>query len=107
MSCHGWAEAASRSAVVSRSVDAPLSVALQHAEDGIRCNSVHPAPIDTPMGEQSMPAGEIRERRLAEIPLGRLGTPDEVANVLLFLASDESSYMTGSEVVVDGGLTAR
>ena len=81
--------------------------ALQYAKDGIRCNSVHPAPIDTDMGWQAMPAGEIRERRLQEIPLGRMGTADEVANAILFLASDEASFVTGSELVVDGGLTAR
>jgi NAD(P)-dependent dehydrogenase (short-subunit alcohol dehydrogenase family) len=54
-----------------------------------------------------MPEGELREQRLKEIPMGRFGTPEEVANAVFFLASDESSFTTGSELVVDGGLTAR
>jgi cyclopentanol dehydrogenase len=83
------------------------ATAVQHAKDHIRCNSVHPGPIDTPMvrGPQTDPA------RLAEltgrVPLSRLGTSEEVAYGVLYLASDESSYVTGSELVIDGGRTAQ
>lgn len=82
------------------------SIAVQYAADNIRCNSVHPAPIATAMGYEAMPP-EVREARLREIPLGRLGSPEEVANAITFLACDQSSFITGSELVVDGGLTAR
>jgi NAD(P)-dependent dehydrogenase (short-subunit alcohol dehydrogenase family) len=83
------------------------ATAVQHAKDNIRCNSVHPGPIDTPMvrGPQTDPG------RLAEltgrVPLGRLGTSEEIAYGVLYLASDESSYVTGSELVIDGGRTAQ
>ena len=83
------------------------ATAVQHAKEHIRCNSVHPGPIDTPMvrDPQTDPA------RLAEltgrVPLSRLGTSEEVAYGVLYLASDESSYVTGSELVIDGGRTAQ
>jgi cyclopentanol dehydrogenase len=83
------------------------ATAVQHAKDHIRCNSVHPGPVDTPMvrGPETHPA------RLAEltgrVPLGRLGTAEEIAYGVLYLASDESSYVTGSELVIDGGRTAQ
>lgn len=81
------------------------ATAQRYARNGIRCNSLHPGPIETDMGFEAWPES-IREQRLAQMPMGRFGTPDEIANAALFLASDESSYMTGAEMVVDGGTTA-
>ena len=84
------------------------SAAIQYASDNIRVNSVHPGPIDTDMVAQSYASDPERiASRMEQIPLGRLGRPEEVAYGVLFLASDESSYMTGSEVVIDGGRTAQ
>jgi cyclopentanol dehydrogenase len=81
--------------------------ASQHARDRIRCNSVHPGPIDTEMLHSAMADPAVLGRRLERVPLGRMGTVDEVVAVVLFLASDESSYVTGSEFVVDGGALAQ
>jgi 3alpha(or 20beta)-hydroxysteroid dehydrogenase len=81
--------------------------AAQHAKDRIRCNSVHPGPIDTEMIHSAMSDPEVLRRRLERVPLGRLGTVDEVVTVVLFLASDDASYVTGSEMVVDGGALAQ
>ena len=83
------------------------SIASKYAKDGIRCNSVHPGPIDTEMGHTAVPPDQLEERLYQRIPMGRFGTAEEVANVILFLASDESSFVTGSEVVVDGGATCK
>ena len=83
------------------------SIASTYAKDGIRCNSVHPGPIDTEMGHTAVPPDQLKERLYERIPMGRFGTAEEVANVILFLASDESSFVTGSEVVVDGGATSK
>ncbi len=81
--------------------------ALQGAKDGIRCNSVHPGPINAPMMESVMADAAEYRRRSDEIPMGRFGEPEEVAYAVLFLASDESSFVTGSELVIDGGRTAQ
>ena len=81
--------------------------ASQHAQDRIRCNSVHPGPIDTEMLHAAMPDPAVLKRRLERVPLGRMGTVDEVVRLVLYLASDESAYMTGSELVIDGGWTAQ
>ena len=84
------------------------ATAVQYAQDGIRANSIHPGPIDTPMIQQVWHGEEqSREAALARTPLGRIGTPDDIAYGVLFLASDESSFMTGSELVIDGGSTAQ
>jgi cyclopentanol dehydrogenase len=81
--------------------------ASQHAREGIRCNSVHPGPIDTDMIHSAMPDPKVLERRLQRVPLGRMGTVAEVVSAVLYLASDESAYMTGSEIVIDGGALAQ
>ena len=80
------------------------SVAVQGAPHRIRCNSVHPGPVDTSMGHAAVPA-DVRDDRLGRIPLGRFAEPREIANAVLFLASDESSFITGTELIVDGGAT--
>ena len=82
------------------------STAIQYASDGIRCNSVHPGPIETTMLDEVFLNSEVRAQRETGIPMGRFGTMEDVAKGVLFLASDEASYMTGSELVIDGGLTA-
>ena len=83
------------------------STAIQYAGEGLRANSVHPGPIVTPMTEGSRADTQRNEVTIDRIPLGRYGEPEEVANGVLFLASDESSFMTGSELVIDGGWTAQ
>lgn len=85
--------------------------AMFYAGDGIRVNSVHPGYVWTPMVEEALAErGDVEEQRrkvAALHPLGRLGEPEEIARAILYLASDESSFVTGSELVVDGGYTAR
>ena len=84
------------------------STAVQYAKEGIRANSVHPGIIDTPMTVPTILIDDSsREAQMERTPLGRLGQSEDVANGVLFLASDESSFMTGSELVIDGGLTAQ
>ncbi len=83
------------------------STAVQYGPEGIRCNSVHPGFIETAMTQPflSQPGG--REWGIAQAALNRIGTVDDIANGVLFLASDESSFMTGSEMVIDAGWIAQ
>jgi len=83
------------------------STAIQYAKEGIRANSVHPGPVMTEMTAHGWRDPESRRRTEQNTPLGRYAHADEIASGVLFLASDESSYMTGSELVIDGGVTAQ
>ncbi len=90
------------------------SVALQYAAKGIRANTILPGLIDTPMVEAGLPgayamgdAARMKAIRAAQCPMGRMGDAWDVARAALFLASDEASYVTGAELVVDGGLTCK
>ena len=81
--------------------------AIRHADDNIRCNSIHPGPVRTPMTESTYSDPDMLAERLRSMPLGRLGTSEDIAYGVLYLASDEAAYMTGSELVIDGGYTAQ
>ena len=83
------------------------STAIQYASDSIRCNSVHPGPVETPMLLSARGSNSQLETTIERVPLGRIGTPEEIAYGVLYLASDEASFVTGSEVVIDGGRTAQ
>ena len=83
------------------------TTALQYAPDGIRCNSVHPGPVNTDMTADSRGDPENLGKMVGRIPMGRYGEPVEIANGVLYLASDESGFVTGSELVLDGGWTAQ
>lgn len=87
------------------------AMALDHARDGIRINAVCPGEVDTPMlrmGGRTTPMSDEEANKMADavVPMGRLAQPEEIARVVLFLASDAASYMTGALVPVDAGYTA-
>ena len=81
-------------------------IAVEFARKGIRANALCPGPVQTPMLEQLLADPTRRQRRLVHIPMGRFAQAREIAQAALFLASDESSYLTGAQFVVDGGITA-
>jgi len=82
------------------------SVAVRYAKDNIRCNSIHPSTVDTAFVQVMLKDPERRAERLGEVPLGRLATATDVANALVYLASDEASFINGVAFPVDGGVTA-
>jgi NAD(P)-dependent dehydrogenase (short-subunit alcohol dehydrogenase family) len=81
-------------------------IAVIYARKGIRANALCPGPVMTPLLAAFLDNDEKRNRRLVHIPMGRFGQPEEIANGALFLASDESSWMTGQSLIIDGGITA-
>ncbi|MBN9537831.1 MAG: 3-beta hydroxysteroid dehydrogenase [Alphaproteobacteria bacterium 65-37] len=84
------------------------TVAIDCARKGykVRCNSVHPGIIATPMGDSILPSDKARERMRQRVPAGELGAPEDIAYGVLYLISDESRYVTGAELVIDGGMNA-
>lgn len=83
------------------------SAALELCEHGIRVNSVHPGYVETDMIADKIPAVQTEEFKRNSSPIGRLGTPTDIANMVLFLASDEASYATGGEYIIDGGFSTQ
>ena len=83
------------------------TTAIQHASENIRCNSIHPGPVDTPMLSGISDNPDILSARTKEVPLGRLGRSRDIAYGALYLASDESVWITGIELIIDGGITAK
>ena len=82
-------------------------LAMQFARHKVRVNAVCPGPIDTPILDPYFEDPEVRQRFLQRTPIGRIGVADDVVNLCLYLASDESSFVTGAVIVIDGGTTSR
>ena len=83
------------------------SIAIQFAGDGIRSNAILPGPTQTPMQQRWIDNPEQRKATEAAVPLRRIGTPRDMANAVLFLLSDQASFITGTELIVDGGVLAK
>jgi NAD(P)-dependent dehydrogenase (short-subunit alcohol dehydrogenase family) len=105
-----WLGAATSQTAYTASKGAVLAmtreIAVEYARKGMRCNALCPGPIETPLLMQLLSDEAKRQRRFVHIPMGRLGQADELAKAALFLASDDSSFMTGASLIVDGGITA-
>ena len=105
-----WMGAATSQTAYTASKGAVLAmtreIAVEYARKGVRCNALCPGPIDTPLLAELLSDPARRQRCFVHIPMGRLGRAEELAKAALFLASDDSSYMTGASLIVDGGITA-
>jgi len=105
-----WLGAATSQTAYTASKGAVLAmtreIAVEYARRGIRCNALCPGPIETPLLIALLSDEQKKQRRFVHIPMGRLGHAEELAKAAMFLASDDSSYMTGSSLIVDGGITA-
>jgi len=105
-----WLGAATSQTAYTASKGAVLAmtreIAVEYARKGVRCNALCPGPIETPLLLALLSDEQKKQRRFVHIPMGRLGHAEELAKAALFLASDDSSYMTGSSLIVDGGITA-
>jgi len=105
-----WMGAATSQTAYTASKGAVLAmtreIAVEYARHGIRCNALCPGPIETPLLLALLSDDEKKQRRFVHIPMGRLGKAEELARAALFLASDDSSFMTGASLIVDGGITA-
>ena len=105
-----WMGAATSQTAYTSSKGAVLAmtreIAVEYARRGVRCNALCPGPIETPLLMQLLSDDAKRQRRFVHIPMGRLGQAEELARAALFLASDDSSFMTGASLIVDGGITA-
>lgn len=93
---------ASKGAVLAMSRE----LAVVHARENIRVNNLCPGPLNTPLLQTFLDSKEKKDRRLVHVPMGRFGEASEMASAALFLASDDSSYMTGADFMMDGGITA-
>jgi NAD(P)-dependent dehydrogenase (short-subunit alcohol dehydrogenase family) len=93
---------ASKGAVLSMTRE----IAVIYARQGIRANALSPGPVLTPLLAKFLSDDAKRQRRLVHVPMGRFGEPIEIAKGALFLASDDSSFMTGQSLLIDGGITA-
>jgi len=81
------------------------AIASRYAKDNIRCNSIHPSTVNTPLISEKLKDPQFAAERLGEVPLGRLCTAEDVANAVLYLASEEASFINGLSLAVDGGVT--